>query len=160
MTLCQLGIRKLQVKSTSSVDSRMNRLAASPQVPTLGQKLSSTKTLSGRPLIASVTERKPQILYSLCSKIAAALTCKSSLTRSGRAPELVGSFASPLEECHLSSIWVARWVDYSSKYGLGYQLTDGTIGVFFNDLTSLVLSSRDEYGFFSAKSPVDGITAL
>ena len=144
MTLFQLGIRKLQVKSTSWVDNRMNRLAASPQVPTLIQKLSSAKIPSGRQIIAAVTERKPQILYSLCSKIAMSLTCRSNLTRGSKAQERVGPFANASDESHVSSIWVARWVDYSSKYGLGYQLTDGTIGVFFNDLTSLVLSSSDE----------------
>ncbi|KNC56230.1 plk/plk-unclassified protein kinase [Thecamonas trahens ATCC 50062] len=38
--------------------------------------------------------------------------------------------------------WVIKWVDYSNKYGLGYQLSDGTIGVYFNDSTKIVLSSN------------------
>jgi len=32
------------------------------------------------------------------------------------------------------------WVDYCNKYGMGYALTDGSVGVHFNDSTSLVLS--------------------
>lgn len=36
-------------------------------------------------------------------------------------------------------VWVAKWVDYSDKYGFGYQLSDDTIGVIFNDLTKLLL---------------------
>ena len=32
-----------------------------------------------------------------------------------------------------SSVWVRKWVDYSNKYGLGYQLSDGSVGVLFND---------------------------
>uniref|UniRef100_A0A5S6QX90 Serine/threonine-protein kinase PLK n=1 Tax=Trichuris muris TaxID=70415 RepID=A0A5S6QX90_TRIMR len=37
--------------------------------------------------------------------------------------------------------WVSRWVDYSDKYGLGYQLCDNSVGVLFNDDTKLVLNS-------------------
>ncbi|KAJ8906691.1 hypothetical protein NDN08_003181 [Rhodosorus marinus] len=35
---------------------------------------------------------------------------------------------------------VCKWIDYSSKYGLGYQLRDGTFGVYFNDATKMLLS--------------------
>ncbi|TKR86495.1 hypothetical protein L596_011079 [Steinernema carpocapsae] len=34
--------------------------------------------------------------------------------------------------------WVSKWVDYSDRYGLGYQLSDESIGVLFNDGTKLV----------------------
>ncbi|TFK48906.1 Pkinase-domain-containing protein [Heliocybe sulcata] len=37
-------------------------------------------------------------------------------------------------------VFIASWVDYCNKYGMGYALTDGTVGVSFNDSTSLVLS--------------------
>lgn len=36
-------------------------------------------------------------------------------------------------------VWVRKWVDYSSKYGLGYLLSNGACGVFFNDSTKIVL---------------------
>lgn len=32
-----------------------------------------------------------------------------------------------------------QWVDYSNKYGLGYSLNNGTIGVFFNDMTKMMI---------------------
>ena len=36
--------------------------------------------------------------------------------------------------------WVSKWVDYSDKYGFGYQLiSDDAIGVIFNDLTKRLL---------------------
>ena len=35
--------------------------------------------------------------------------------------------------------WVSKWVDYSDKYGLGYQLSDNSVGVLFNDQTRLLL---------------------
>jgi len=37
-------------------------------------------------------------------------------------------------------VWVTKWVDYSSKYGVGYVLADGSVGVFFNDATKVVLT--------------------
>ena len=42
------------------------------------------------------------------------------------------------------SVWVTRWVDYTSKYGLGYMLANGSIGVYFNDSTKIILSSNGE----------------
>jgi polo-like kinase 1 len=36
-------------------------------------------------------------------------------------------------------VWVSRWVDYSKKYGLGYKLSNGQYGVFFNDATKILL---------------------
>ncbi|XP_070562674.1 serine/threonine-protein kinase PLK1-like isoform X2 [Ptychodera flava] len=30
-------------------------------------------------------------------------------------------------------LWVTKWVDYSNKYGFGYQLSDRSVGVMFND---------------------------
>mmetsp|Transcript_54959 Transcript_54959/g.117957 ORF Transcript_54959/g.117957 Transcript_54959/m.117957 type:complete len:957 (-) Transcript_54959:17-2887(-) len=36
-------------------------------------------------------------------------------------------------------LWVTKWVDYSSKYGVGYILSDGSIGVYFNDSTKILL---------------------
>ena len=36
-------------------------------------------------------------------------------------------------------VWVKKWVDYSSKYGLGYHLSNASVGVFFNDATKIVL---------------------
>jgi polo-like kinase 1 len=35
-------------------------------------------------------------------------------------------------------VWVKKWVDYSSKYGVGYILSNGFTGVYFNDATKVV----------------------
>jgi len=39
---------------------------------------------------------------------------------------------------NLSDVSVKKWIDYSSKYGLGYILSDGHIGVYFNDSTKII----------------------
>ena len=41
-----------------------------------------------------------------------------------------------------SKVWVTKCVDYSLKYGLGYLLSNGYIGVFFNDKSKMLLSSQ------------------
>ncbi|XP_071982866.1 serine/threonine-protein kinase PLK3 isoform X1 [Engystomops pustulosus] len=40
---------------------------------------------------------------------------------------------------HEDFIWVSKWVDYSNKYGFGYQLSNRSIGVLFNNGTHMVL---------------------
>lgn len=39
-------------------------------------------------------------------------------------------------------LWVSQWVDMSSKYGVGYQLSDGSQGVQFNDNSQIVQNSN------------------
>lgn len=40
--------------------------------------------------------------------------------------------------------WISKWVDYSDKYGLGYQLCDNSVGVLFNDYTRLMMYTDGE----------------
>ncbi len=42
------------------------------------------------------------------------------------------------------SVFITKWIDYTNKYGLSYQLRDGSVGVYFNDSTSIILSPNDE----------------
>ena len=41
----------------------------------------------------------------------------------------------------IAKVWVVRYVDYTSKYGLGFLLNTGSAGVYFNDSTKIVLSA-------------------
>lgn len=36
------------------------------------------------------------------------------------------------------SVWVSAWIDYSNKYGLAYRLSNGCIGLVFNDSSKLI----------------------
>uniref|UniRef100_A0AAR2JA72 Serine/threonine-protein kinase PLK n=1 Tax=Pygocentrus nattereri TaxID=42514 RepID=A0AAR2JA72_PYGNA len=47
----------------------------------------------------------------------------------------------PKESLSCSFQWVTKWVDYSNKYGFGYQLSDHTVGVLFNNGTHMSLLS-------------------
>ncbi|NXX40823.1 PLK1 kinase, partial [Tricholaema leucomelas] len=49
--------------------------------------------------------------------------------------------------------WVSKWVDYSDKYGLGYQLCDNSVGVLFNDSTRLIMyNDRDSLQYIEQNS--------
>ena len=44
----------------------------------------------------------------------------------------------------VANIWVVRYVDYTSKYGLGFLLNTGSAGVYFNDSTKIILSPNGQ----------------
>jgi len=37
-------------------------------------------------------------------------------------------------------LFISKWIDYSNKYGFGFQLSDRTVGVLFNDSTRISYS--------------------
>uniref|UniRef100_A0A8C5BMT9 Serine/threonine-protein kinase PLK n=1 Tax=Gadus morhua TaxID=8049 RepID=A0A8C5BMT9_GADMO len=46
--------------------------------------------------------------------------------------------------------WVTKWVDYSNKYGFGYQLSDNTVGVLFNNGTHMsILPDRKTIHYYA-----------
>jgi hypothetical protein len=51
-----------------------------------------------------------------------------------------------LADPELPHVFIVKCIDYSNKYGIGYQLTNGVTGVSFNDSTVLVVAP-DAYHF-------------
>lgn len=52
-------------------------------------------------------------------------------------------------------LWLKRWVDYSSKYGLGYMFSNGCAGVYFND-SSKMTCNADGNSFQYLKRSTEG----
>ncbi|CAK8997796.1 unnamed protein product [Durusdinium trenchii] len=53
----------------------------------------------------------------------------------------------------MPEIWVTKWVDYASKYGVGYILSDGSVGVYFNDSTKIILAaSGDVFDYITRRT--------
>ena len=71
-------------------------------------------------------------------------------------------FRDPAEDENLPKerVFIVSWVDYCNKYGMGYALTDGSVGVHFNDTTTLILSpdkkcvSQSSFGIDPSKPRV------
>jgi len=49
----------------------------------------------------------------------------------------------PPDSIQPPDVFLIKWIDLSSKYGLGYQLTNGSFGIYFNDCTTLILASDE-----------------
>jgi hypothetical protein len=97
---------------------------------------SSTSSLTSSPRIPRVTTSS-QAMEKMC------LTLKTAL-------DAVKSNNIPTRTYDLSyretpKVFITKWIDYCNKYGLGYQLWDGSVGVYFNDSTSVILSADDMY---------------
>ena len=54
----------------------------------------------------------------------------------------------------MQTVWVSKWIDYSSKYGLGYLLSDNAAGVFFNDSTKIVVAQNDVMFYYYERRAV------
>jgi len=57
-------------------------------------------------------------------------------------------------------LWIGKWVDYTDKYGLGYQLCDNSNGVLFNDCTRLVLHSDNNQVEYIDKENIESFYTL
>ena len=50
--------------------------------------------------------------------------------------------------------WVKKWVDYSSKYGLGYLLSNQATGVFFNDSTKIIIDPNGHTFYYYERKAI------
>lgn len=71
-------------------------------------------------------------LMSLREQLGQLIRTKPARENGNFGDEMTDPAAQPL-------VWVSKWVDYSDKYGFGYQLCDEGVGVMFNDTTKLIM---------------------
>ncbi|XP_071557610.1 serine/threonine-protein kinase polo [Temnothorax nylanderi] len=76
-----------------------------------------------------------KMLQTLKEQIAVVLKTKPARETASSSDELTDPAAQPV-------IWISKWVDYSDKYGFGYQLSDDSVGVMYNDGTRLIMMSN------------------
>ena len=65
-------------------------------------------------------------------------TAKESNLTTSRKIAVISNYSAKENSAKIS---VKKWVDYSSKYGLGYLLSDGSIGVYFNDSSKIICTA-------------------
>ncbi|KAH9924034.1 Pkinase-domain-containing protein [Fomitopsis serialis] len=94
------------------------------------------------PVPSSSTENAPALRVNGFDAAAQTLTVAFDAKAAGRV------FKDPREEVGLPDpkVFIVSWVDYCNKYGMGYALTDGSVGVHFNDSTTMILSA-DKHHF-------------
>lgn len=69
-------------------------------------------------------------------------------------------FRDPREDINLPNerVFIVSWVDYCNKYGMGYALTDGSVGVHFNDSTTIILAADKQYVSYYLLNTIPSIT--
>lgn len=59
--------------------------------------------------------------------------------RTERKAEIKAPIITPIEsKTELKEVTVVKWIDYSHKYGIAYLLSNGSIGVLYNDETKII----------------------
>ena len=61
---------------------------------------------------------------------------------------------------NLEDVSVKKWIDYSSKYGLGYILSDGHVGVYFNDSTKIIYKPNGANFIYIERNPAEKIEII
>ncbi|GIL51589.1 hypothetical protein Vafri_7433 [Volvox africanus] len=64
----------------------------------------------------------------------------------------------PRAQVHPRDVLMVKWLDYSSKYGLSYVLSNGAVGVLFRDGTQLLRDRGDAYAWLLG-GPADSTAA-
>ena len=59
-----------------------------------------------------------------------------------------------------AKVFIVSWVDFSHKYGMGYALTDGSVGVRYNDSTSIVVSPDKSYASCTSNTWISPDTVI
>ena len=85
------------------------------------------------------------------------IASKPGMSSTGGVKPAKTDLASPGPTTNLKEpeVWVKKWVDYSTKYGLGYLLSNGATGVFFNDSTKIILDPRGHHFDYLERRPSD-----
>ncbi|ORX33581.1 kinase-like domain-containing protein [Kockovaella imperatae] len=115
--------------------ARTTEARASPRRPMLAPAKTMSALSLGPPngydAKPSAPLAKPVQKTSLFDVIAQTLDTAMSSERPFKSPHIEPNPEAP-------RVFVISWLDYCTKYGMGFAMTDGTVSVHFNDSTSLV----------------------
>ncbi|XP_049782378.1 serine/threonine-protein kinase PLK1-like [Schistocerca gregaria] len=92
---------------------------------------------------------------SLCRKrVCNAVTLYRFLTECFNSMPTDGGKANP-HPVNCRPLFVSKWIDYSNKYGFGFQLSDKSVGVLFNDSTRISFNAdRSRVEFHDANGKI------
>ncbi|KAK9469031.1 kinase-like domain-containing protein [Lipomyces arxii] len=108
-------------------------------------KLDAARRAAGVPSVPSLPEAYARDGYKKDSRVSVTFLAE---TIENLANAFQGKYVESASTLSPVRLYISQWVDYSNKYGMGYQLANGISGVYFNDSTSIVLtpgSGRFDY---------------
>jgi serine/threonine protein kinase len=132
-------------RSVTSVGSTENLMARTKALTLSTGKKAAERLRAERSVAKSPVnldhQEESQFLYTQLERLGDVLQITES--RKGQYRPLTPT---SMRNGSLPEAWVVRYVDYTSKYGLGFLLSNGSSGVFFNDSTKIALD-QDGYSF-------------
>ena len=144
MAACNVAddeVRDLPPSSSTSAaaesQQQPKQLLLSPQEAVAGSKTAASATTPAPQSSPSASNDDLNELVMMHSRLEECLVNYERIQNGGAKVEC------PLKggEVWGANKWVTRYVDYTSKYGLGFLLNDGSSGVYFNDSTKAVHSA-------------------
>ncbi|XP_021922749.1 serine/threonine-protein kinase PLK1-like [Zootermopsis nevadensis] len=159
--ICQAPILSQDLKSlTNSVSTLKIPTQKSPN--TIAKFSPKDKAACSSPsagsIIASIRKDRDARQSSLKQKLSSVL-CPDKMTLCRKRPNNAVTLYRFLSDCFnkmppakpsgsdpsgnpprvssVSPLFVSKWIDYSNKYGFGFQLSDKSVGVLFNDTTRM-----------------------
>ncbi|KAF9550436.1 Pkinase-domain-containing protein [Agrocybe pediades] len=136
--------RQQQQTVQPSLKEKADRENIPPQGARGTVRLSSATAMTARyqvkpkeQLAPPVPAPQPQVKLSGFDAAAQTLTMAFEARVAGKVFRGPSTGQHPLPD---EKVFIVSWVDYCNRYGMGYALTDGSVGVHFNDSTTLVLS--------------------
>ena len=125
-------------------------------------KLLPVSTLAVPPSEAYIKKYNPLPYYQVSDSAHDTMPVKSILQSSKRiiSNNTERPAKSNINELNPANVWVKKWIDYSSKYGLGYLLSNGTAGVYFNDSTKIILKPKQSAFFYVERNSSKKDTAV
>jgi polo-like kinase 1 len=117
-------------------------------------KLLPVSTLAVPPSEAYVKKFNPLPCYNPAESASDTVPVKSILASSKKlaSNNTERPTKSTLSTSSVLNIWVKKWIDYSSKYGLGYLLSNGSAGVYFNDSTKILMHPDQSVFYYIERS--------
>lgn len=131
--------RQTSIGALETITTRTRALSIAAEPPTVTQASSPYAAASVTPSESTTksSEKDADILRKMADQIDVVLA--ASARRSGQRYA-----ARPVSPRYGPSKWITRYVDYKSKYGLGFLLNDGGSGVYFNDSTKTAIGKHGD----------------
>jgi serine/threonine protein kinase len=101
--------------------------------------VASTVVTKAESVVSNANETDGDVLQKLVDQVDRVIAVGRSDAVKSSSPKLA-----PYSLKSGPAKWVSRYVDYSSKYGLGFLMNDGGSGVYFNDSTKVALQAHGD----------------
>ncbi|XP_051157827.1 serine/threonine-protein kinase polo [Leptopilina boulardi] len=126
-------LSEMNMNNYNAGDAEVFKIPTSPQRNKLLSPLNKLKaTEVNTNDVQKINQENKRMLQALKEQLHGVLKSKPAQKMASSADEMTDPDAQPF-------VWISKWVDYSDKYGFGYQLSDDGVGVMYNDGTRLIM---------------------